>query len=201
MNVQQLLSLRHSDYRKAQERHARALEKHQAAVERVQQLEGELVAAEDEDRQQLGEALIDARKPPPRKAERARAALEKAKDEALALGYAAERAGQAVDRMPAEYRSDWLRQAERDFQDARGDYEQQLAQFVKARERLAQEAELVSFLIDGQASVRMAHTVRVHAGGVEGLASDVRVADVIDALCNELADLEFAALRGAKVSE
>jgi hypothetical protein len=100
--------------------------------------------------------------------------------------------------MPAEFRSDWLRQAERDFQDARGDYEQELAQFVKARERLAEEAALVSFLVDGQASVRMAYTVRVHAGGVEGLASDVRVEDVIAALRDELADLEFAALRNAR---
>jgi hypothetical protein len=151
-------------------------------------------------RRTLGDALIDSRKPPPRKAERVRAALERAKDEALALGYAAECAGQTLDAMPLENKSAWLRQAQRDFETERGDYERQLAQFTEARERLAEEAALVSFLVDGQASVRMAHTVRVYADGVEGLVSDVKVEDVIDALRNELADLEFAALRGAKVS-
>jgi hypothetical protein len=200
MNVQQLLSLRHRDYAQAQERHTRALERRSAAEERVQALECELLEAQDQDRTALGESLVDGRRPPARKAERARAALEKAKAELEALQFAAERAGQVVDHLPLKNRGAWLRQGQSDFETARADYEQQLAQFTQARERLAEEAALVSFLVDGQASVRMAHTVRVYAGGVEGLASDVRVADVIDALRNELADLEFAALRGAKVS-
>jgi hypothetical protein len=200
MNVQELLGQRHRDYAKAQERHARALEKHQAAVERVQQLERELVAAEDEDRRALGEALVDGTKPPARKSKRAATALEKAKAEALALAYAAERAGQTLDHLPLEHKSKWLPEAQRDFEVARADYEQQLGLLAQARERLTEEAAVINFLIDGQASVRMAHTVRVHAGGVEGLAHDVRVEDVIDALRDELADLELASLRGARGS-
>jgi hypothetical protein len=199
VNPQELLAARHRDYAKAVDRHARALEKHRAAAERVQQLERELLQAEDEDRRALGEALVDGTKIPARKSERAATALEKAKDEALALGYAAERAGQAVDRMPRENKGVWLRQAERDFEHERTNYEQQLAEFAEARERLAAEAALVDFLRGGK-TLFFPNTVRVEVGGVEGLASDVRVTDVIDALRNELADLEFAALRGAKVS-
>jgi hypothetical protein len=200
VNAQELLGQRHRDYAKAQERHARALEKHQAAVERVQQLERELVEAEDEDRRQLGEALVDARKPPPRKTERARAALEKAKAEALALAYAAERAGQMLDHLPLERKSEWLREAQRYFEAARADYQQQLGLLAEARERLTEEAAVINFLAGGQ-TIWMGHTVRVHARGVEGLVNDVSIPDVLEALRDELADLEFAALRGARAGE
>jgi excisionase family DNA binding protein len=75
MNPHELLAQRHRDYRKAQNRHVRAVEKQQVAAERIQQLERELAEAEDEDRRELGEALIDGAKPPAGKAERVRAAL------------------------------------------------------------------------------------------------------------------------------
>jgi hypothetical protein len=123
-----------------------------------------------------------------------RHALEEAKAELEALQDAAERAGQTLDRMPAERKRDWLRQASRDFQAARAEYEHVLVQLAETRERLAQEAQLVSFLIDGQASVRMGHTVRVHTSGVEGLVHEVSTADVLAALRDELATLETDAL-------
>jgi hypothetical protein len=199
-NPQELLARRQRDYAKALDRHARAIEKQRAVEERVQALERELADAEDEDRRALGDALVDGTKPPARKAERARTALEKAKAEAVALQYAAERAGQTLDRMPVERKHDWLRRAQRDFEAARGDYEQRLSLLAEARERLAEEAAVVSFLIDGHtSSVRMAHTVRVHARGVEGLAHDVSVTDVLEALRDELADLELDALRGPRL--
>jgi arginine deiminase len=79
MNPTELLAQRHRDYRKAQDRHARALERLHAAGEHVQRLEHELTEAEDEDRQALGDALVDGTKPPAGKAEKARSALTKAK--------------------------------------------------------------------------------------------------------------------------
>jgi hypothetical protein len=72
---------------------------------------------------------------------------------------------------------------------------QLLAQLTEAHERLGQEVELLSFLVDGQTSrVRMGHTVRVPVGGVDGLAYDVPSADVLDALRNELVELKVDAL-------
>jgi hypothetical protein len=53
------------------------------------------------------------------KADRALAALQKAKGELEALQYAAGRAGQVLDRMPLERRDKWLRQARDDFQQVR----------------------------------------------------------------------------------
>jgi hypothetical protein len=192
---QELLARRHRDYAKAEERHSRALEARARVEQRVHELERELTDAEDEDRRVLGDALVDGTKPPTRKTERARSIFEKAKAELEAVQYAAERAGQTLDRMPVEHKRDWLREANRDFEAARSDYEQLLARLIEARERLAQEAQLLSFLIDGQASsVRMGHTVCVHVGGVEGLFYEVPTVDVLEALRDELTTLEIDAL-------
>jgi hypothetical protein len=198
MTPQQLLAAREREYKKALERHVRALERQRAAAERVQALERELAEAEDEDRRALGEALVDNRKAPARKADCDRAALEKAKGRRDALQYACERAGQELDRLPREHKRDWLRQAQRDFQDARADYDKLLSLHAEARQRLTQEAALVDFLSSGQtSSIRMPHSLRVHAAGVEGLHTDVVVSDVLDALRDELTNFEFDAIRGA----
>jgi hypothetical protein len=118
-----------------------------------------------------------------------------------ALAYAAERASQTLGSMPVERKSDWLHRAWRDFEAARADYEQRLGQLAQARKRLAEEAALVSFLISGQ-TFWMGHTVRVHARGVEGLAHDVSVPAVLEALRDEPTELELAALtRGREVSD
>lgn len=200
MNPQELLAQRQRDYKKAAERQATAHKKYGAAVKRVQQLERDLLDAEDEDCRELGEALVDGRRPSAPKAERVRAALEKARDDSQALAFAAERAGQALDQLPQERRSEWLRSAQASFQVARADYERQLGMFAEARERLTEEAALVSFLTGGQ-TVWMGNTVRVYAAGVEGLAQDVRVTDMFDAFRDELAELEIAALtRGREVT-
>jgi hypothetical protein len=200
VSPQALLAQRQRAYGKAQDRHARALEKQRLAGERVQALERELADAEDEDRRTLGEALVDGTKPPARKTERARTALAEAKAELEALQFAAERAGQVVDRMPTERRREWLSQATRDFEAARGEYERLLGLLAEARERVDEEAGLLDFLIAGQSgvSVRMPSIVRVHAAGVEGLYHDVKVADVLEALRDELSDLELDAIRGAR---
>ena len=60
---------------------------------------------------------------------------------------------------------------------------------------LAQAAQLLSFLIDGQESaVRMAHGLFVSVSGVEGLQKEVPAADVLQALRDELVGLEADAL-------
>ena len=110
--------------------------------------------------------------------------------------YACERAAQALDRMPQERRGDWLPKAQRDFQTARANYEQELDHLIAARQRLAQEAALLSFLSGGQ--IRMPPRLRVSVRGVEGLSSEVVVDDALMALRDELAVLEFDALRGAR---
>jgi hypothetical protein len=139
MNPQDLLAQRQRGYAEALERHGRALERARAAEECVQALERDLADAEDEDRRTLGDALVDGRKPPAGKGERVRSALEKAKAELVALQYAVERAGQALDGMPHEHKREWVREAQRDFEAARADYEQLLGLFAEARERLAEE--------------------------------------------------------------
>jgi hypothetical protein len=94
-----------------------------------------------------------------------------------------------------ENKREWFRQAERDFQRDRAGYEQLLTSLIETRELLAQEAQLLSFLINGQESaVRMAHGLFVSVSGVEGLAKEVPAADVLQALRDELLELEAAAL-------
>ena len=84
MNPTDLLVERQRDYAKALDRHLRASEACQQAQERVQDLERDLIASEDDDRRALGDALVDGRKPPAGKSERARSDLEKAKAELTA---------------------------------------------------------------------------------------------------------------------
>jgi hypothetical protein len=75
-----------------------------------------------------------------------------------------------------------------------------LARFVELREQLAQEAALVSYLIDGQeTSVRMAHTVRVLVGGMDGLAKEVPTHDVLEALRDEVVQLEGSVLVSSRI--
>jgi hypothetical protein len=64
-------------------------------------------------------------------------ALEKAKADLEALQYAANRAGETIDRMSGENRCEWLRQAERDFQRVRAECEQLLTRLIETRELLA----------------------------------------------------------------
>jgi hypothetical protein len=190
LNPQDLLAQRQPDYAKARDRHNRAVQARAQAEQRTQELERKLADAEDADRLSLGDALVDGKKPPARKTERVRTALAKAKEELAAVQYAVERTGQELDRMPVEHKRDWLRQAERDFEAARADYEQQLAQLAEGHERVAEEAALVNFLGGEGSSVRLKSIVRVPVGDIEGLAHEVAVLDVLEALRHQLYDLE-----------
>jgi hypothetical protein len=197
VNPYELLAQRHREYAKAQDRHVRALARQADAQERVQALERELADAEDADRRTLGEALVDGKKPPARKTEQARAELEQARTEAEALAYACERAGQELDGMPAARRGEWLPEANRDFQAARGDYEKRLAGLIEAYGRMEQEAALVGTLAGGPA-ISMAPILQVRVAGVEGLVREVPVADVLYALRSQMFDLEAKVLMGAR---
>lgn len=187
MSPYELLALRHPDYAKAQERHLRALEQQRVAAERVQALERDLAAAEEEDDQ-----------PPAGQVERVRIKLDKAKAEGKAFESTVARTGRAVDRLPAEHRGDWLRQAHRDFQEARAECEQFLGRFIEARTRLEQEAQLLNFLVGQTNSVRVPHTLRVHVGGVEGLMVEAPTRDVLEALHHAVLDIEVDALLRAR---
>ncbi len=194
-SVYETLAERHKPYRQAEERHRRALEAQTQADERVEKLERELRDAEDRDRQQLGDALIDGAKPAAAAAPKIGEKLEQAKTEQQAVAYAASRAGEELDRLPAENRDAWLRQAKADFQQARGDYEAALEAWIAARERLAVEASLVGFLATGQEhSIGFAARLPVLVSGVAGLRQEVPAADVFDALRSELADVELDVL-------
>lgn len=138
------------------------------------------------------------KKPPARKTERVRTALTKARAEVEALQYAVERTGQELDRLPAEHKRDWLRQAQHDFEVARAGYEQQFAELAAAYERLAEEAALVNFLAGPESAIRLAAIVRVPVGDIEGLAHEVGVKEVLEALRHQLYDLEADVLRGAR---
>jgi hypothetical protein len=198
LNPQDLLAQRQPDYAKACDRHNRAVQARAQAEQRMQELDRKLADAEDADRLSLGDALVDGKKPPARKTERVRTALAKAKEELAAVQYAIERTGMELDRMPAEHRHEWLRSAQHDFEVTRAGYEQQLAELVEGHERLAEEAALVNFLAGPESAIRLAAIVRVPVGDIEGLAHEVGVKDVLEALRYQLYDLEADVLRGAR---
>jgi predicted nucleic acid-binding Zn-ribbon protein len=143
---QALLSERHPAYKEAGNPAPGRRGRLTRAQKRVEELERKLAQAQDGNRRR-----------------RARTALEKAKEERTVAEYEVERTGQALDRLPSERKSEWLRQAQRDFQDARSDYEQQIGLLAAARERLAEEAQVVSFLLGGPpVYLEEAHRPRTH---------------------------------------
>ena len=193
MTPQELLAERFKPYRQAEERYQRAAASHVGAQQRVVELESELAAAESRDRVTRGDALVDGRRPGRSEADNIRPRLEEAKRDAEDLAYAAERAAQTLDNLPRERKGEWLRSAQRDFETARSEYVQRLGQLAEARERLAREAALFSYLRGSP--IHLPSSLRVHASSVEGLSSEVVFGDVLTALRDEVVDLEFAALR------
>ena len=92
-----------------------------------------------------------------------------------------------------------LEQRHRDYAKAQNRHVRASERRQAAEEHVKEEAELVSFLVDGQAgAVRMAPRLRVSASGVEGLSSEVMVDDVLSALREELSVLELDALLCAR---
>jgi hypothetical protein len=129
---QELLAQRHGAYKKTLDRVLQLVEDRQQAEQRKHDRQRELAEAEAANRQALGDALLDGGKHPDRKTERARASLEKAEAELTALQDAVDHVGAVLDRMPVERKGDWLRQAQRDFEAARADCEQQIDRVAKA---------------------------------------------------------------------
>ena len=145
-----LLTKRHKSYRQAQERYQRATAAREAAQQRVAEFESELARAEAHDRISLGDALVDGQRPARREADSVRPRFEESKREAEAIAYAEERAAGALDRLPREHKA-WLRAATRSLEKARERYTAAIGELAQARDQLADEATLLSFLqSDGQ---------------------------------------------------
>jgi predicted nucleic acid-binding Zn-ribbon protein len=172
-----LLVARHKPYRQAFERVQRAVEARQCAQERVQELERKLAEGGDFDK--------------------LRPAVDEAKQQAEAAAHRVERVGREFDRMPAERRSEWLQQAQRDFQTARQAYEEQLGRIPEARQQLADEAALLASITGGQ-TAQMASKLHVRHDEIAGLSAEVRVEDVFAALRDELVNLEMSVLLGGR---
>ena len=145
-NPTDLLSERFKIYRQAQDRFRRATAAREAATVKVEELEAALRSAEHQDRVALGDALVDQSRPPQPEAAKARATLEEAKRELEALQYAEQRAGAALDRLPKENKAEWLQRASRTLGEARDAYKAAIVELARARDQLADEATLVSFL-------------------------------------------------------
>jgi hypothetical protein len=144
---------RHKPYRRAVEAQQGAVKARQNALQRMQELERDLAAAESRDLIALGDALAADRRPPPREAEKIRTALEEAKRHSEALAYKEERCNRELDRLPREHKQDWLEQTERDLASAGREYAAAIRQLAETRAVVADLANLASFLrYDGQAT-------------------------------------------------
>lgn len=167
-----MLAARHKPYRQAQERYRRATAAREAAQQRVSELEQQLVNAETRDRVQLGDALVDGRKPPAGEAEPVLARLEAAKREAAALAYAEQRAPQAVDELPRTHKTAWLQHALSDLAKHRDSYEAAIRSLAAARDLLADQATLVAFLEYGQQTQPIGAALRTIASDGSSRAYD-----------------------------
>jgi hypothetical protein len=102
-----LLLERFKPYREAHQRYQRAMEARLRAERRASPSSN---MSSPPPRMKIGEHWVthslDGTKPPTRKTEKARTALKKARGELEALQYAAERAGQMLERRPIESKRD-----------------------------------------------------------------------------------------------
>ncbi len=169
-----LLLERHKSYRQAHERYLRASQARQSAQTRLQELEGELRAAEARDRVALGDALVDGCRPPTSEAEKLREALEEAKRQSEALSYAEQRCASELDKLPKQHKQDWVRRAEGDLATASGKYRKAISQLTEARDAVADLATLISYLtFEGVATQPIGDGVRL---GVDAAGANQIVA-------------------------
>jgi hypothetical protein len=190
VNPTDLLAERHRSYRAARTRYLRATAEREKAQQRVSELEGDLAAAQAGDRDALGEALVDGRKPPADQADDARDALQTGKRNLEALQYAEQRAARKLDELPQENREPWLERAERTLRDARDDYLDAISRLDQAREKLVDEATLVSYLLNnGSYGQPLGHAL--HRPGAHGIVGDpIPVALVLELMREEAAGIE-----------
>jgi multidrug efflux pump subunit AcrA (membrane-fusion protein) len=189
MNPTDLLAGRHKAYRQARDRYLRATAAREQAQQRVNELERELATTEARDRVDLGEALVDKRKPPAAQADAARATLQAAKRDMEALQYAEQRAARKLDTLPRENKEAWLGRAERDLRSTRDDYRDAIGQLDQAREQLVNEATLVSYLAnDGIYSQPLIHALQ--RPGAHGTVEPIPVGTVLELMLAEAAGVE-----------
>jgi hypothetical protein len=187
VNPTDLLAQRHKAYRNAQERYRRAVTARESAQQRVSELEGELTAAESRDRVALGDALVDGNRPGKPEADSVRQRLGDAKRDAEALAYAEQRAAGQLDKLPRDYKADWLSAATRSLGKARTAYVNAVNELARTRDRLSDEAALVSFLrFDGQYTAPLSGAIQRGDGVTPAIGFD----QVVSLMLAEAAGVE-----------
>lgn len=189
VNPTDLLAERHRPYRAARDRYQRAGAEREKAQQLVSELERELAIAEARDRDARGEALIDGRKPPADQADDVRAALEAAKRDVEDLQYAEQRAASKLDTLPGEHKDAWLERAERDLRNVRDAYVAAVNSVDQLRERLVNEASLVSYLVnDGTYAQPLGHALQ--RPGADGTVERIAVHTIFELMLAEAAGIE-----------
>jgi hypothetical protein len=146
--------------------------------------------AEARDRDALGEALVDKRKPPAAQADVARAALQAAKRNVEALQYAEQRAASKLDALPRENKEAWLGRAERDLRNARDAFTAAVNGFAQARAQMVAEATLVSFLVnDGATFAQPIGDALQFPDGI-GTVRPISIPRIIELMLKEAAGIE-----------
>lgn len=192
-NPTDLLSQRHKGYRQAQERYQRAT----AAREAAHRLWPSSSRGWRPPRPATGSTLamrssMDSAHPSPSDSVRVR--LEEAKREREALVYAEERAAGALNRLPREHKTEWLRAATRSLHKARAAYLDAIDELARARDQLSDEATLVSFLEnDGQ--YVQAITGGIQRPGVHGTVESFDFSLLVKSMRREAAGVEEKARR------
>jgi chromosome segregation ATPase len=189
VNPTDLLAERHRSYRAARARYLRATAEREKAQQRVSELERELAAAEARDRDALGEALVDGRKPPATQADDAHAALQAGKRDLEALQYAEQRAARKLDSLPRENKEAWLARAERDLRDAIAAYTDAIGRLAQTRDQLVNEATLVSYLVnDGTFVQPLSHALQ--RPGAHGTVEPISVDKIFELMLAEATGIE-----------
>ena len=147
MNPVDLIAGRHKELRKARE----LIEKVQQTLERERQhldeLNGEIGAADLRDRQALGEALVDGRPEPASEADALRVEVEQAERRIQALMSALEAAQAGVAAVVRENRS-WSRDQWQEVRRARERYAAAIAELEQAREVFSNEVGALAWLLE-----------------------------------------------------
>ena len=161
--------------------------------ERIAALRERLPQAEQADREAFAAALTQGKEEPDRGAAALVDELERLQRRTEACQLAIVAAEGEIGQLRNENGRGWLREAQSEFARAREAYERALVEADEARERLEQEAALCAF-VAGQAAPRLAPSLSVPTPGVEGAAHSVPAAGVLEALRDQLADLELDVL-------
>ena len=149
MNPQDLARKRWKPVRKALEKcEELGLELSQVG-ERIAALQGELSQAQDADREAYAEAIAAGRDEPVRKAEQLAIRIEAEQRRFDACVTAVENANARLDKLRAENRSAWRKDALAGIAKTHSAYEESIRRLAECREALAAEVALHGWVADG----------------------------------------------------